>query len=84
MVQPVEMVSDAAHNFNVDVLNATVPCVVYSDGVIPAESLDSGVKLAVTVCATVRESAEAATAGGGNAMNVIVFVATWELESCTM
>ena len=70
------MVSDAAHNFNVDVLNATVPCVVYSDGVMPAESFESGVKLAVTVCATVRESAEADTAGGGNAMNVIVFVAT--------
>jgi len=49
MVQPVEMVSDAAHNFNVDVLNATVPCVVYSDGVMPAESLESGVKFAVMV-----------------------------------
>jgi hypothetical protein len=76
LVQPVEMVSDAAHNFNVDVLNATVPCVVYSDGVMPAESLDSGVKLAVAVCATVRDSEEADTAGGGNAMNVIVLVAT--------
>ena len=26
--QPVETVSSEAHNFNVDVLNATVPCVV--------------------------------------------------------
>jgi hypothetical protein len=49
LVQPVESVSDAAHNFNVDVLKATVPCVVYSDGVTPAESLESGVKLAVIV-----------------------------------
>jgi len=44
--------------------------------VIPAESLESGMKLAVTVCVTIRESAEAETAGGGNAMNVIVLVAT--------
>jgi hypothetical protein len=51
---------------------------------MPAESLESGLKLAVAVCATVRESAEEDTAGGGNAMNVIVFVATCVLESCTM
>jgi hypothetical protein len=51
---------------------------------MPAESFESGVKLAVMVCATVRESEEADTAGGGNAMNVIVFVATCVLESCTM
>ena len=43
---------------------------------IPAESLDSGVKLAVDVWATVCESAPADTAGGGNAINVIVLVAT--------
>ena len=51
---------------------------------MPAESFESGVKLAVMVCATVRESEEADTAGGGNAMNVIVLVATCVLESCTM
>ena len=28
LVQPLEMVSAAAHNFKVDVLKATVPCVV--------------------------------------------------------
>jgi hypothetical protein len=28
LVQPVEIVSDAAHNFNVDVLKATVPWAV--------------------------------------------------------
>ena len=43
---------------------------------MPAESLDSGVKLAVALCPTVRESAEADTAGGGKAVKVIVLAAT--------
>ena len=51
---------------------------------MPAESLDSGVKLAVAVCPTVRESAEVDTAGGGNAVKVIVLAATCVFESCTI
>ena len=50
----------------------------------PAESLESGVKLAVMVCATVCESAVADTAGGGNAVKLIVLAAICVLESCTM
>ena len=48
---------------------------------MPAESLESGVKLAVAVCVTVRDSDEADTAGGGKATKVIVLVATCVLES---
>ena len=51
---------------------------------MPAESLDSGVKLAEVVWATVCESAAADTAGGGNAVKVIVLAATCVFESCTM
>ena len=50
-VHPVEVpsvgVSLAPHSFKVELLNATVPWVVYMAGITPAESLPSGSMVAL-------------------------------------